>query len=383
MKNILYVHAGAELYGADKILLEIVTGLDKSKFHPIVVLPNDGVLVNELKKNNIEVYVVEYPILRRKYFNPKGLFRYVNEYKKQSYNIISKLKNRKIDIIHVNTTAVLEGIFLKKKLNAKLLWHIHEIIMRPWFVHYIITFLISKYADKIVVVSSAVKKHLVNSRLIKNSRIRVIYNGVANNNLNKEDVKYLFDEFKIPRESIKIGMIGRINSWKGQSDFIKAVTPILKGDKKAFAFIIGGVFDGEEWRVEKIREEIINSGVSNQIYLSDFRTDTEYLFKFFDLFVLPSTLPDPLPTVVLEAMAAAKPIVGYRHGGVTEMVEEGKNGFLAAPLDIKQLTNSMEKILSDVDMVKHFGEISLERQRNLFSKELFKNKFDRIYNSLL
>lgn len=383
MKNILYLHAGAELYGADKILLEIVTGLDKSKFHPIVVLPNEGVLVNELKKNNIEVYVVEYPILRRKYFNIKGLFRYINEYKKQSYNIISRLKNRNIDIIHVNTTAVLEGIFLKKKLNAKLLWHIHEIIMKPRFVHYIITYLISKYADEIVVVSSAVKNHLVSSRLIEDSRIKVIYNGVANNNLNKEDVRYLFDEFKIPRESTKIGMIGRINSWKGQSDFIKAVTPILKGDKKTFAFIIGGVFDGEEWRIEKIREEIINSGVSNQIYLSDFRTDTEYLFKFFDLFVLPSTLPDPLPTVVLEAMAAGKPIVGYKHGGVTEMVEEGKNGFLASPLDIEQLTNSMKKVLSDVEVVKQFGEVSLERQRNLFSKELFKDKFDKIYNSLL
>ena len=58
MKNILYLHAGAEMYGADKILLELVTGLDKSKFHPIVVLPNDGILKDKLIENGIETYYI-------------------------------------------------------------------------------------------------------------------------------------------------------------------------------------------------------------------------------------------------------------------------------------------------------------------------------------
>ena len=44
MKTILYLHAGAEMYGADKILLELVTGLDKTKFRPVVILPTNGIL---------------------------------------------------------------------------------------------------------------------------------------------------------------------------------------------------------------------------------------------------------------------------------------------------------------------------------------------------
>ena len=47
MKNILYLHAGAEMYGADKILLELVTGLDKSKYRPIVILPETGILAKK------------------------------------------------------------------------------------------------------------------------------------------------------------------------------------------------------------------------------------------------------------------------------------------------------------------------------------------------
>ena len=53
MENILYLHAGAEMYGADKILLELVSGLNPKRFHPIVVLPEHGILEKRLKENNI------------------------------------------------------------------------------------------------------------------------------------------------------------------------------------------------------------------------------------------------------------------------------------------------------------------------------------------
>ncbi|WP_261787056.1 glycosyltransferase family protein [Lactobacillus taiwanensis] len=133
MKTILYLHAGAEMYGADKILLELVSGLDKTKFRPIVILPTDGVLRKKLEEENIFVHVISYPVLRRKYFNPKGIADYISNYKSKSDDIIKFLDKNdiKIDLIHVNTLAVLEGIRLKNKLDIPLYWHIHEIITHP------------------------------------------------------------------------------------------------------------------------------------------------------------------------------------------------------------------------------------------------------------
>lgn len=49
MQKILYLHAGAEMYGADKVLLELIKGLDKEAFEAHVILPNDGVLVGALE----------------------------------------------------------------------------------------------------------------------------------------------------------------------------------------------------------------------------------------------------------------------------------------------------------------------------------------------
>ena len=64
MQKILYLHAGAEMYGADKVLLELIKGLDKDAFEAHVILPNDGVLVSALEKVGAKVKVIDYPILR-------------------------------------------------------------------------------------------------------------------------------------------------------------------------------------------------------------------------------------------------------------------------------------------------------------------------------
>ena len=106
--KILYLHAGAELYGADKILLELVSLLDKKMFTPIVVLPEEGRLCDKLKKNGVEVHIIPYPILRRKYFTPKGVIQYVINYRKYSKELVSFCNKNDINIVHVNTSAVLE-----------------------------------------------------------------------------------------------------------------------------------------------------------------------------------------------------------------------------------------------------------------------------------
>ena len=146
MKTILYLHAGAEMYGADKILLELVTGLDKTKFRPIVILPTNGILRKKLESAGIKVHVISYPILRRKYFNPKGIIDYLANYQSKSNAIIDYLNqnNIKIDILHVNTLAVLEGIRLKKKLHVPLIWHVHEIITHPQIVNKLLLEIINK-----------------------------------------------------------------------------------------------------------------------------------------------------------------------------------------------------------------------------------------------
>lgn len=379
LKNILYLHAGAELYGADIVMLELIKGLDKKKFNPSVILPNDGPLVDKLKDNNIQVSVMNYPILRRKYFNIKGIIEYIYNYYKYSKKLKKYVQDNHIDIVHVNTSAVLEGSYLKRKTKAKIVWHIHEILLKPKMISKFINKLIAKRADEVVCVSEAVKEHF--SKITKRKNVLVIYNGVDNkkfNNANKID--YLKKEFNISDNDVIVGMIGRINAWKGQNDFLNAAEIFLEKDKNTKALIVGGVFEGQEWRREELIEKIKKSRFSDRIILNDFRTDSPNIHNLIDIFVLPSTNPDPLPTVVLEAMATGKPVVGYSHGGICEMVKDSYNGYLCEVCNYKDLADKIIMLLSNKKKRLEFGANSLNRQKEFFSLVSYIKNFEKLYD---
>jgi len=381
MKRILYLHAGAEMYGADKVLLELIKGLDSKKFEAHVILPNDGVLVEALRQVGAKVSVLDYPILRRKYFNPKGIADYIRSYNFYAKQIALYAREHSIDMVHNNTAAVLEGIYLKRKLKLPLIWHVHEIIVKPKAISDFINMLMGRYADKIVTVSQAVANHIKQSPFIKDSQVEVIYNGVDNAVYYPMDASSIREKFDIAQDALVIGMIGRVNAIKGQNDFIEAVEPLLEKNEQAVAFLAGGVFPGEEWRLEELDKRIASSSVVSQIHRIDYYDKTSELYNMFDIFVLPSIKPDSLPTVVLEAMACSKPVVGYNNGGIAEMVVDDKSGCLVKPNRPQELSNAISLLLDSSEKREKFGRVGYQRQKELFSLESYIKNFSELYKT--
>ena len=381
MKRILYLHAGAEMYGADKVLLELIKGLDRQEFEAHVILPNDGVLVEALRQVGAHVSVLDYPILRRKYFNPKGIADYIRSYNFYAKQIALYAREHSIDMVHNNTAAVLEGIYLKRKLKLPLIWHVHEIIVKPKAISDFINMLMGRYADKIVTVSQAVANHIKQSPFIKDSQVEVIYNGVDNAVYYPMDASSIREKFDIAQDALVIGMIGRVNAIKGQNDFIEAVEPLLEKNEQAVAFLAGGVFPGEEWRLEELDKRIASSSVVSQIHRIDYYDKTSELYNMFDIFVLPSIKPDSLPTVVLEAMACSKPVVGYNNGGIAEMVVDDKSGCLVKPNRPQELSNAISLLLDSSEKREKFGRVGYQRQKELFSLESYIKNFSELYKT--
>lgn len=382
MKRILYLHAGAEMYGADKVLLELIKGLDSKEFEAHVILPNDGVLVEALRQVGAQVSVLDYPILRRKYFNPKGIADYIRSYNFYAKQIALYARQHSIDMVHNNTAAVLEGIYLKRKLKLPLIWHVHEIIVKPKAISDFINMLMGRYADKIVTVSQAVANHIKQSPFIKDSQVEVIYNGVDNTVYYPMDASSIREKFDIAQDALVIGMIGRVNAIKGQNDFIEAVEPLLEKNEQAVAFLAGGVFPGEEWRLEELDKRIASSSVVSQIHRIDYYDKTSELYNMFDIFVLPSIKPDSLPTVVLEAMACSKPVVGYNNGGIAEMVVDDKSGCLVKPNRPQELSNAISLLLDSSEKREKFGRVGYQRQKELFSLESYIKNFSELYKQI-
>ncbi len=384
MINLLYLHAGAEMYGADKVMFDLIRNLDKNKFKPYVVLPTYGVLVDALRGEGVDVTVVPYPIMRRKYFNPKGILQYGSGLLKYGKQLTKFAKDKHIDVIHTNTSAVLEGCKISRSCHIPHLWEIHEIIVSPKVMYKVTSRLIAKYATLTVTVSKAVRDHLYKSGYFKPNSIKVIYNGVdANRFKPNNDSSYLRKEWNIPRNALVVGTIGRVNRWKGQEDFLKAANILLEKHKNLYVAFVGSAFEGEEWREKELKDEIAKSPYKSRIIDSGYRKDVEGVHSLFDIFVLPSTNPDPLPTVVLEAMASGKPVVGYKHGGICEMVKNGYNGLLADVNNSDDLAAKIDVVLSDDKLRKEMGERSRLRLLEKFSYDSYVKNFSETYEGLV
>lgn len=384
MTNILFLHAGAEMYGADKVMLDLIKRLDKSKYTPFVILPTSGVLVDALKDTGVSVTVMPYPIMRRKYFNPKGVIQYGINLVKYTNKIVKFAKEHNIKLIHTNTAATLEGCFVSRRLKIPQLWSIHEIIVNPKIMYQFTSKLIAKYSNITITDSNAVKKHLDASGYFKNGDVKVIYNGVDSERFTPDiSCDYLYDEWKIPRNSKVIGMMGRVNSWKGQADFLKAANIIMDQNPNVYTVFVGSAFEGEEWREKELAKAISESPHKDRIINKGYRTDSEAIYKLYDVFVLPSTNPDPLPTVVLEAMSTGKPIVGYKHGGVCEMVKEDYNGLLAEVCNPSDLAAKIEKLLSNDALRMEMSNNSRKRLLEKFSIDSYVQNYSNEYEKLL
>jgi hypothetical protein len=115
MKNILFIHQSAELYGSDKTLLVFLSRINRQEFFPVVVLPFEGPLKTELEKLNIQVHIM--PVLKvyRKMFTPANLWAFFTGYRTSVKALDVLHAKYKFDLVYSNTLAVLLGMVYAKK----------------------------------------------------------------------------------------------------------------------------------------------------------------------------------------------------------------------------------------------------------------------------
>ena len=123
-------------------------------------------------------------------------------------------------------------------------------------------------------------------------------------------------------------MIGRVNQWKGQMVFARAARKLLDHFPDAHFIALGSVFGDQVFHLEVPKAELEQLGITDRFILAPFRRDVPSFLAALDVYVHPSILPEPFGLVVIEAMAASKPVVATAHGGPLEMIEDGVSGYL-------------------------------------------------------
>jgi glycosyltransferase involved in cell wall biosynthesis len=378
-QNILILHSSSDLYGASKILLVTVDFLKQDGHNIYVVLSDEGPLADNLRALNIEVIIVRLGIIRRKYFSIGGLLNRFKVILNAKKKITQVIKEKQINILYSNTTAVLVGAFVAKATKVKHIWHVHEILTQPIFLVKFIGWILNKYSDRVIVVSDAVKKHW--EKYVLTDKTVTIYNGIDYSTFlnTSSDLRQTLN---IDDNIILMGMIGRVHHLKGQEYFLHIATLIAKNYKNVRFIMVGDVFPGNEYLYEKIDSIKRIENIEHLVTDLGYRTDIPNILRGLDLFVLPSILPDSFPTVILEAMASGKPIAATNHGGATEMLVNNKTGVLIPWDDAKKAAILIEELLKDDELRKAMGTNGRERVLKEFSMESYGQNFINLINSI-
>lgn len=379
--KIMFLHTGAELYGADKILMLLSAGISSNAFVPVVVLPEDGPLRDKLEAMGVRVKIMPYPIIRRKYFNMKGIISYVKEYRRVIPNLQAFAELEKIDIIHNNTMAVLEGITLRKKLGIPLVVHVHEIIQQPKVVAFFLYNIFCHSADIVVAVSRATSDNIRKFLLGRMDNVVVIHNGIEIPKIQKADQSALRKKLGFPEDKKVIALIGRVNAFKGQPDFVEMMTNL--GEKDFHGIIVGNAFSGQEWRIADLENQIKTTGQAKKITYYKFRNDIQEIMQAMDALIVPSIKPDPFPTVALEAFSVSKPVIAYKCGGVEEMISDGENGFLVDVHDTSGMASRVKQCLKND---QEYQKLCLNARSTVVEKfniTRFIDDFKRLYKKII
>jgi len=196
----------------------------------------------------------------------------------------------------------------------------------------------------IIANSQMVKNDIVRNYSISPDKITVIYNGVDTDRFKlagDEKKKTLRDSYQITEDNI-ILFIGADFKRKGVSSLLKAFSLM---DLKNTRLIIAGRPTKNVYvsMAKKL-------GIDKKVTFWGTEKEVENLYAISDVFVLP-TIYDPFSNATLEAMASGLPVITTQHNGVSEIIEEGIQGFIVDPLDVKLLEERITSALA------HGGEM--------------------------
>lgn len=355
MKKILFLHSSAEMYGSDRSLLNIVKYIDKQKFQIFVILPCHGPLLEQMKQiPDVHVEVFEIAVLRRKNLSLRGSVEYINSFRTSSRYLKSFIRKNRIDIVYTNTSVIFPGAVAARHTGTRNVWHVREIINSK-MENAVISKAIHHYADIVITNSQETARAL----RIPQEKIRVVYNAVEE----KEDSEITVHEGPV------IGMAGRINRWKGQKLLVDAAEQVHRIFPEAVFKFAGCAYTGEEYLEKELKEYISDKGLQNVVTLCGQIDDMDRFYSSLDVFVLPSIQPEPFGLVVIEAMEYGLPVIATNHGGPTEIIEDGVDGYLVDYTDSGEMAQRLIELLKDEKLRRYMGVNGKRKKRSMFAIE--------------
>jgi len=368
--RLLIANHAVEIGGAERVLLRFLERIDRGLFEPSLACPHPGPLSEEAAKLGLQAHF-GYPAsrlleVRRKSLGGSRLpvLAYPWDMARTVLGLARLLRAGGYDLVLTNSAkADIYGSLAARLAGIPVVWRLHDIVDADAFSRLnimLFRFFATFFATKILAVSEAVRDALI-ARGVRGDKIAVVYNGIDMEALartaQREEARA---EWGLEEDAPVAGLVGRLVDWKGPDRFLEAAAKVAGDLPQARFMLVGDAIFGEAGYLGELKEMAVRLGLAERAVFTGFREDALRIMSGLDVLVHASLLPDPLPTVLIEAMALGLPVIAADAGGVREIVREGSTGLVVPPGDVRAMSEAMVELLSDPEGAARMGSAGRE-----------------------
>jgi glycosyltransferase involved in cell wall biosynthesis len=313
--KILCLDQFAQLGGGQLCLLDLLPAFRENGWEVQVLAPGEGEYSTRLRALDFKVAQLHLAPLSsgRKTFLDQ--LSYLRSMVRMSGQLRRVLKEWPPDLLYVNGPRVLPAAArVSRQDGIPLVFHAHHRLPEGSALRLVRSALNASKAS-VIACSSYVASSL--SPQVARNRIRVIYNGVSDQQVCPRAVSAIHN----------VGIIGRIDPEKGQLDFIRAVRRVVARFPQIQFHVIGS----PQFSPPAYADQVLKESEGLPVRFHGWRHDISEALRSLDLVVVSSPYTEAAPRVILEAFSAGVPVLAYALGGIPEIINDNRTGFLTTP----------------------------------------------------
>lgn len=346
--TILFVHPSDDRYGADAMLEHSAHAAARTGFRVVVAVPGraSGLAA---RLPFATMLAVDVPVLRQDLQRtPLGIPRFLLHSAAAIIRLVRIIRGCDAALVLVNTTTIPAWVMAARLAHRPVVVHVHELESdRPrWLKSLLYAPLL--LATRILVPSYAVRETITTTYKTLSRRVHVLHNPVR--------VPPILPEPSPFGTTLQILMVGRLSRRKGQHVALEAIRRLHDRGIDARLTVVGAEFGAGRPYTKKLKTIIATAGLRDRVELLGHRDDVSTFYAAHDAVVMPSTRPESLGLVALEGAAHARPVVASAAGGLREVVQDGRTGYLVQPGDPGALADRLAALARDPQAARVMGE---------------------------
>jgi glycosyltransferase involved in cell wall biosynthesis len=384
LKILFYNHTG-QVSGAERVLLLILSRLNRSRFEAVLLCPPVGQLQKDARALNVRCANVD-QLNARFTWRIAALIRYFSSFVSTMGQVRARVREQRPELIHANS--VRAGLVISAAtlgLGIPIVWHVHDLLPQHPLSTCIRLFTLLFPPVRVVVVANAAAERFKGKLLRqfpKRVEFAVIYNAVEGAKLNSRSTSVAIrKELRVRNNDRLIGIVGNLSPVKGQLELIRAFAKARKRIPNLALIVVGSaLFNRGDGYQKQLSAEVRALGLDHCVRFLGQRNDVPAIMAALDLLVMNSR-SEAFPLVALEGMAAGVPVLATAVGGLPELITHEKNGWLVQFGDEDKLVDGMVSLLDRCDLSAQLATHAREHVVRTFPVHRFMTRIEAIYTA--